>query len=392
MSNRILALAVGLTATLGVAFGAAAQPATITGAGASFPNPLYQKWGEAARAGANIQLNYQSVGSGAGQAQIRNRTVDFGASDAPMTAEQLRDANLLQFPSTMGSIVAIVNIPGVEQNKLRLTGEVISDIYLGKITKWNDPRIVELNSGLTLPNLAIAPVYRADGSGTTFVWVSYLSAVSDAFKSGIGVGTSVRWPAGTGARGNEGVAGTVRNVRGAIGYVEYAYAHSNNLVTTQLRNKAGQYVKPSMESFQAAASNANWNVPGHTAGHVAFHFADDSVIFTGDTLFAMGCGRLFEGTPTDMFGNMQRYATLPPETRVYCGHEYTQSNGRYALVAEPDNQVIRERMARVDAMRAAGEATIPTTIGEELATNPFLRATSAEELGERRAAKDSFKG
>lgn len=133
-------------------------------------------------------------------------------------------------------------------------------------------------------------------------------------------------------------------------------------------------------------------VPGHTQGHVAYHFVDDAVIFTGDTLFAMGCGRLFEGTPADMFGNMQRYAQLPEETRVFCGHEYTQSNGRYALDAEPENQAIRERMARVDAARAAGEATIPTTIGEELATNPFLRAVSAEQLGERRAAKDSFRG
>lgn len=280
MSNRILALAVGLTATLGLALSAQAQQATVTGAGASFPNPLYQKWGEAAKAAINIQLNYQSVGSGAGQAQIRNRTVDFGASDAPMTAEQLREANLLQFPATMGSIVAIVNIPGVEQNKLRLTGEVISDIYLGKITKWNDPRIVELNSGLTLPNLAIAPVYRADGSGTTFVWVSYLSAVSEAFKSGVGIGTSVRWPAGTGARGNEGVAGTVRNVRGAIGYVEYAYAHSNNLVTTQLRNKAGQFVSPTTESFQAAAANADWTVPDFAASLVDTHGATSWPIVT----------------------------------------------------------------------------------------------------------------
>ena len=134
------------------------------------------------------------------------------------------------------------------------------------------------------------------------------------------------------------------------------------------------------------------SVPGHTQGHIAFHFAEDRAIFTGDTLFAMGCGRLFEGTPDDMFGNMQRYATLSPETRVYCGHEYTQSNGRYALVAEPDNAAIRERMARVDAMRAAGEPTIPTTIGEELATNPFLRASDAAELGKRRAEKDSFRG
>jgi phosphate transport system substrate-binding protein len=268
VSNRLLALATGLVAAIGITVSVQAQPVTITGAGASFPNPLYQKWAEAAKEGAGIQLNYQSVGSGAGQAQIRNRTVDFGASDAPMTAEQLKEANLLQFPATMGSIVAIVNIPGVENNKLRLTGEVVSDIYLGKITKWNDPRIVEMNNGVTLPNLAIAPVYRADGSGTTFVWVSYLSAVSDAFKTAVGIGTSVKWPAGTGARGNEGVAGTVRNVRGAIGYVEYAYAHGNNLVSTQLRNKAGNFVTPTAEAFQAAASNADWTVADFAASLV----------------------------------------------------------------------------------------------------------------------------
>ena len=165
----------------------------------------------------------------------------------------------------MGSLVAIVNIPGIENEQLKLTGEVLADIYLGKITKWNDARITELNAGLTLPNLAIAPAYRADGSGTTFVWVSYLSAVSPEWKSKVGVGTSVRFPAGTGARGNEGVAGTVKNIRGAIGYVENAYAISNKLVTTQLRNKAGQFVKPTQEAFIAAATNADWSTPGMAA-------------------------------------------------------------------------------------------------------------------------------
>lgn len=268
VSNRLLALAAGLVATIGVSMAATAQQASITGAGASFPNPLYQKWGAAAREAIGLQLNYQSVGSGAGQTQIRNRTVDFGASDAPMKAEELAEHKLLQFPSTMGSLTAIVNIPGVEDHKLRLTGEVISDIYLGKISKWNDPRLVELNPGVELPNLAIAPVYRADGSGTTYVWVSYLSAVSSEFKDRVGVGTSVRWPAGTGARGNEGVAGTVRNVRGAIGYVEHAYAAQNKLVTTQLRNKAGQFVTPSSEAFEAAASNADWSTPNFAANLV----------------------------------------------------------------------------------------------------------------------------
>ncbi|MBP0493431.1 phosphate ABC transporter substrate-binding protein PstS [Roseomonas indoligenes] len=259
--TRRIALA-GLVAL--AATPALAQTAQITGAGASFPNPVYQRWGEGAKA-ANIQLNYQSVGSGAGVNQIRNRTVDFGATDAPLTQQQLTEGNLLQFPTVMGAVVPIVNIPGVAADQLRLTGEVLADIYAGKITKWNDPRIVELNSGVTLPNLAIAPVYRADASGTSFVFTSYLAAVSESWKSSVGAGTSVKWATGAGARGNEGVAGTVRNTRGGIGYVENAYATQNRLATVQLRNKAGQYVKPTMETFAAAASNANWNVPGMAA-------------------------------------------------------------------------------------------------------------------------------
>ncbi len=253
------------TAALGCALALPAAAQSITGAGATFPNPVYQKWGEAAAKAINIQLNYQSVGSGAGQTQIKNRTVDFGASDAPMTDAQLKEANLLQFPAVMGSLVAIVNLPGVEDNKMKLTGELLADIYLGKITKWNDAKLVEMNKGLTLPNLAIAPVYRADGSGTTFVWVSYLAAVSPEWKDKVGVGTSVRFPAGTGARGNEGVAGTVRNTRGAIGYVENAYATQNKLVSTQLRNKAGNFVSPTAETFLAAADNANWSTPNFAA-------------------------------------------------------------------------------------------------------------------------------
>jgi phosphate transport system substrate-binding protein len=247
---------------------ARAQTASITGAGASFPNPVYQKWAEAARAAIDIQVNYQSVGSGAGINQIRNRTVDFGATDAPLNAQQLTEASLLQFPTVMGSVVAIVNIPGIASDQLKLTGPILADIYQGKITRWNDPRIVEVNAGLTLPSLAIAPAYRADGSGTTFVWVSYLSAVSQEWKDKVGIGTSVRFPAGTGARGNEGVAGTVRQVRGAIGYVENAYASSNRLTTVQIKNKAGNFVKPDHASFMAAASSADWNVPGFAANIV----------------------------------------------------------------------------------------------------------------------------
>jgi len=253
--SKIAGVALGCA----LALPALAQP--VTGAGATFPSPLYQKWSEAAKGPTGITLNYQSVGSGAGQAQIRNRTVDFGASDAPMTDAQLKENNLLQFPATMGSLVAIVNLPGIADNQMKLTGDVLADIYLGKITKWNDAKIAGLNAGMALPDLAIAPVYRADGSGTTYVWVSYLSAVSAEFKDKVGVATSVKWPVGSGARGNEGVAGTVKNTRGAIGYVENAYATQNKLISTQLRNKDGNFIVPNTEAFVAAAQNANWATP-----------------------------------------------------------------------------------------------------------------------------------
>lgn len=230
----------------------------ITGAGATFPAPVYTKWAEAAKAATGIELNYQAIGSGGGQNQIINRTVDFGASDAPVEDARLKSANLLQVPTVMGAVVPIVNLPGIESNTLKLTGEILAEIYMGKITKWNDPKLAALNPGVALPNLAIAPVYRADGSGTSFVFTSYLSAVSAGWKSVVGANTSVKWPAGTGARGNDGVAGTVRNVRGGIGYVENAYATQNKLSTAELQNKAGQFVAPTMESFQAAASSGDW--------------------------------------------------------------------------------------------------------------------------------------
>jgi phosphate transport system substrate-binding protein len=266
------ALALGLIGLSVASFGARAQQ--ITGAGATFPAPVYSKWGEAAKAAAGIELNYQAIGSGGGQNQILNRTVDFGASDAPMAPDKLASGRLLQFPTVVGAVVAIVNIPGVAANQLKLSGELLADIYRGKVSKWNDPRLVEMNSGVTLPNLAIAPIYRADGSGTTFVFASYLSAVSPAWKDATGAGASVKWPAGAGAKGNDGVAATVRNVKGGIGYVESAFATQNMLVTAQLRNKAGQFVGPTAESFAAAAASADW------AG--AKNFAVDLIDRPGD--------------------------------------------------------------------------------------------------------------
>ena len=275
MQRRQLLIASGLAAATPVLGSPAfAQQAQITGAGASFPRPVYERWGQQAREAIGVQLNYQSIGSGGGINQITNRTVDFGASDAPLPAAQLQERSLLQFPTVMGSVVLIVNLPGVADNALRLTPEVLADLFLGKIARWNDPRLVELNKELRLPNMPVAPVYRADASGTTFVFTTYLARVSEAWKSGPGAATSVQWPGGQGARGNEGVANTVRNTPGAIGYTENAYATVNRLVTTQLRNKAGNFVKPEMPNFLAAATSADWNVPNFAADLIDLNGAE----------------------------------------------------------------------------------------------------------------------
>ncbi|MBR0655559.1 phosphate ABC transporter substrate-binding protein PstS [Plastoroseomonas arctica] len=278
MNRRTLLLASGapLLGLGALARPALAQAATVTGAGASFPRPIYERWGQAAREGLSLTLNYQSIGSGGGINQITNRTVDFGASDAPLPAAQLTERSLLQFPTVMGSVVLIVNIPGVADNTLKLTPEVIADMFLGRITRWNDARIVELNSGIRLPSLPVSPAYRADASGTTFVFTTYLSRISETWKNGPGSGTSISWPAGNGARGNEGVSNTVRQTPGAIGYTENAYATVNRLITTQIRNKSGAFVTPVMASFQAAADVANWDVPG---------FAADLIDLNGPTVW-----------------------------------------------------------------------------------------------------------
>eukprot|EP01037_Dinobryon_pediforme_P015658 gene15658-15805_t len=247
------ALAIALA---GISFAAQAQQ--ITGAGATFPQPIYAKWGEAAKTAIGVELNYQGIGSGGGQNQISNRTVDFGASDAPMDAAKLEAAKLLQFPAVMGAVVPVINLKGIDSNKIKLTGEILADIYLGKITKWNDVKLAELNRGVTLPNVAIAPAYRADGSGTTFVFTSYLSAVSPEWKEKVGANAAVKWPTGDGAKGNDGVAAAVKQVNGGIGYVENAFATQNKLTTVQLRNKAGSFAEPTLAAFTAAAGNGDW--------------------------------------------------------------------------------------------------------------------------------------
>ncbi|WP_407050671.1 phosphate ABC transporter substrate-binding protein PstS [Methyloraptor flagellatus] len=242
---------------VGMAAGTA-HAADFTGAGATFPAPVYTAWAAEYKAKSGNGLNYQAIGSGGGQTQILNRTVDFGASDAPVADDKLASGKLLQFPTVIGSVVAIVNLDGIKPNELKLSGPVLADMYLGKITKWNDPAIAKLNEGVKLPDLAVLPVYRSDGSGTTYVYTTYLSDVSADWKGKVGAATSVQWPAGNGAKGNDGVAGAVKNAKGAVGYVEYVYAAANALTTTQLQNKAGKFVSPTVEGFQAAASNADW--------------------------------------------------------------------------------------------------------------------------------------
>ena len=235
-----------------------AGAADITGAGATFPYPIYAKWADAYKKATGTGMNYQSIGSGGGIKQIQAKTVDFGASDQPLTAEELDKAGLYQFPAIIGGVVPVVNIKGVAPGNLRLTGPLIADIYLGKVATWNDPAIVKLNPGVALPAQAIAVVARSDGSGTTFNWTNYLSKVSPTFKSTVGEGASVKWPTGVGGKGNEGVASYVQKIDGAIGYVEYAYAKQNKLAHATLQNRDGNFVEPDDETFKAASIGADW--------------------------------------------------------------------------------------------------------------------------------------
>jgi phosphate transport system substrate-binding protein len=239
-----------------------AQAADISGAGATFPFPIYAKWADSYKKDTGNGLNYQSIGSGAGIKQIRAKTVTFGATDAPLEPKELDKDGLAQWPMVMGGIVMVVNIPGVKSGELVLDGPTIAQIYMGKIAKWNDPAIKKLNPNLNLPDLAIANIHRADGSGTTFNFTYYLSQISPEWDSGIGKATTVEWPAGIGAKGNDGVANNVATTPGAIGYVEFAYAEQNKLTFTSMINKAGKTVAPTMEAFQSAAANADWSVPG----------------------------------------------------------------------------------------------------------------------------------
>jgi phosphate transport system substrate-binding protein len=258
-----------------------AHAADITGAGSTFVYPILSKWSaDYSAKAAGVKVNYQSIGSGGGLAQIKAATVDFGASDMPMKPADLQKLGMGQFPLVIGGIVPVVNIDGVQPGQMRFSGPVLADIYLGKITNWNDPAIAKINPDLKLPNAAIAVVHRSDGSGTTFNWVNYLSKVSSAWKDKVGEGTSVEWPVGIGGKGNEGVAAFVNQTKNSIGYVEYAYVLQNKMTFGQVQNKAGKFIKPDAASFQAAAASADWantkdfylimtDAPGETAYPVA---------------------------------------------------------------------------------------------------------------------------
>ena len=243
----------------------AAHAADITGAGATFPYPIYAKWAEAYKKSTNVGLNYQSIGSSGGIRQIRAKTVTFGGTDAPVSGADLDKDGMVQFPAILGGVVPVINLDGFKAGELKVTGEVLAEMFMGTIAKWNDPKIAALNPGKKLPDMAITVVHRADGSGTTFIFTDYLNEVSAAWKEKVGKGAAVKWPAATsvGGKGNEGVAANVGRVKGAVGYVEYAYAKKNNIPHLQLRNLSGKFVDPDDLTFAAAAAGADWfSVPG----------------------------------------------------------------------------------------------------------------------------------
>ena len=249
-------------AAAALTFGISAHAVDITGAGATFPYPIYAKWAEAYKQKTGVGMNYQSIGSGGGIAQIKAKTVDFGASDMPLKPEDLQAAGLTQFPAIIGGVVPVVNLEGIASGSLKFTGPVLADIYLGKIKKWNDKPIADLNPGIKLPDDPITVVRRSDGSGTSFIWTDYLSKVSPEWKEKVGASTAVAWPEGVGGKGNEGVSAYVQRIKGSIGYVEYAYAKKNKMNVGSVQNKDGVFVKPEDDTFQAAAAYADWKAPG----------------------------------------------------------------------------------------------------------------------------------
>ncbi len=260
---------------------------TITGAGATFPYPLYVKWAQNYQGASGIRLNYQPIGSGGGIKQIQSKTVQFGASDKPLSPDDLKKSNLVQLPTVVGGIVPVINLPNIKNNEVTLSGPVLAEIYLGKITQWNDPKITTLNPGIKLPDQKITVVYRSDGSGTTFLFTNYLSKVSPVWKEKVGSDTAIAWPTGIGGKGNEGVTSYVQRVKGSIGYVEYAYAKHATFASVRLKNQAGKIVMPSINSFQAAAASAQWRDQTHFAEILTNEAGTQSWPITGATFILM---------------------------------------------------------------------------------------------------------
>lgn len=253
--KRVAALVSAATLSLGLS---ACDAAELTGAGATFPAPLYSKWASEYNKATGNKVNYQSIGSSGGIKQITAKTVDFGASDMPLKPEELNEKGLMQFPTVIGGVVPVVNLPGIQPGQIKLTGDLLAKIYLGSIKKWDDKAIADLNAGVKLPSQDIGVIRRADGSGTTFIFTNYLAKVSPDWKAKVGEGTTVKWPTGLGGKGNEGVSAFVTRLPGSIGYVEYAYAKQNKLTHVQLQNADGKYVQPSDTAFKAAAAGADW--------------------------------------------------------------------------------------------------------------------------------------
>jgi len=262
--NKIAVLAVSVLLVSSSGFSQSKKDVTVNGAGASFPYPLYSKWSYKYNKLTGMKLNYQSIGSGGGIAQIKAKTVNFGASDAPMKPADLDKYGLIQFPMCIGGVVPVINVGGLKSGDIKLSPDTLTSILLGKITYWDDAKIKAENPGVSIPNVEITIIHRSDGSGTTWIFTNYLSKISSEWKNKVGVGKSVAWPTGIGAKGNEGIANYVQRVNGGIGYVEYAYALQNKLTYVKLRNKDGNYVSPENKAFQAAAANADWaNAPGY---------------------------------------------------------------------------------------------------------------------------------
>lgn len=282
--NRLLG-SIGLTAALLTA--GTASAGDITGAGATFPYPVYAKWAEAYKAQTGIGLNYQSIGSGGGIKQIKAKTVNFGATDAPLNANELGMAGLTQFPTVVGGVVPVINVDGIAPGQLKLSGKVLADIYLGNVKKWNDPKIAADNSGVALPNTDINVIHRADGSGTSFIFTSYLTEVSSDWRGSIGAAAAVQWPTGMGGKGNEGVASNVKSIKNSIGYVEYAYALQNKMTYVQLKNREGHFVKPEDTNFKAAAANAKWKAEEGFYQILVNQPGKDSWPITGATFILM---------------------------------------------------------------------------------------------------------